>query len=315
MSAPFLGEPASNFRMEVDVISDGSHISSRAGAGPGNLNGNLAPDAADREARATMGRVLVVSVLAGALAAWMLVGCADTMTFSKDARAQGLKLYSEGNYADAAGAFRSAVRQMPDNYVNYYDLGQSYDQLGQYHESIAAYRSGWDVALASDRGQHDKFYQGKFVGALAAAIARSDTRDSEINWAVDRAHTRGTADDYLLLARVYMYRGDADSAIDSYDHASMLAPDRFDLAKEYGLYLEKMGQNRQAEVPLQRAYALYSGDGEVNAALRRVGVVPGPSLKDQGALAKPLVPRGPIPTVDMSKIIPGTGSPAASAGD
>src|SRR5215211_2055709 len=45
-----------------------------------------------------------------------LFGCADTVTFSKDAQTKGLSLYNEGQYADSAGAFRNAVRQRPNDY-------------------------------------------------------------------------------------------------------------------------------------------------------------------------------------------------------
>jgi hypothetical protein len=48
-------------------------------------------------------------------------------------------------------------------------------------------------------------------------------------------------------------------------------------------------------------------DEQVVGALRQLGVVPGPSLKEQGELAQPLVPKGPIPPLDMDKIKNGLG--------
>jgi Tfp pilus assembly protein PilF len=253
------------------------------------------------------------SLLAGLLVGCALAaGCADAITFSKDARVQGIKLYGDQNYADAAGAFQSAIRQQPRDYINYYDLGRCYDQMGQWHEAIAAYRNGWEVSLNTEAGQNDNKFRARVIDALAGSIARSDTRDLETATAVQKAHERQSGDDYLLLAKVYAYRGDADSAIDCYSQAAMIAPGRFDIAKEYGLYLEKLNQEQRAKVELRRAYALNGGDAEVNAALRRVGIVPGPGLDEPGALAKPIIPEGPIPSVDMSKIIPGQNSASAS---
>ena len=52
---------------------------------------------------------------------------------------------------------------------------------------------------------------------------------------------------------------------------------------------------------LKRAYQLNNKDQEVVAALRRVGVVPGPSLKEADQLAKPAVPKGPFPEVDVKR--------------
>jgi cytochrome c-type biogenesis protein CcmH/NrfG len=297
--------------MEVAVEREGSHLS-RLSFSSNHVNGRK-----ERLSPASVGGVIVVSVLAGALAAWMLVGCSDVLTYSDDARVQGLKLYDQHNYADAAGAFRNAIRQNPRIYSNYYNLGQCYDQMGNWHESIAAYRSGWDVCLADLMGKKDAHYQGLFVDGLSNAIAHSDTRDAETDAAVDRAKDRQSADDYLLLAKIYVYRSDADSAIDAYGRAASIDPNRFDIAKEYALYLMKLGQDRRAEVPLKNAYALNSNDAEVNAALRQIGIVPGPSLKDQDALAHPLVPKGPIPSLDIPTLVPGmnNSNSAAAPGD
>jgi hypothetical protein len=45
-----------------------------------------------------------------------------------------------------------------------------------------------------------------------------------------------------------------------------------------------------------------SQDQEVAAALRRVGTVPGPALKEQKQLAQPPIPQGPIPPLKMPRI-------------
>ena len=49
----------------------------------------------------------------------------------------------------------------------------------------------------------------------------------------------------------------------------------------------------KAELPLRKAYGMKQEDEDVNNALRRIGVVPGPGVLDQSALAKPIIPRGP----------------------
>jgi len=52
-------------------------------------------------------------------------GCADTITTTRDSQNRGLALYSDGNYADAAGAFRNTVRANPKDYQSLFYLGQS----------------------------------------------------------------------------------------------------------------------------------------------------------------------------------------------
>src|ERR1700722_17558412 len=128
--------------MEVAVtdLSTDIHASIPSASDSLDFAGQSAPTP-----RPGKGMILALSIVAGALLGLLVGGCGDMLTYSKDARAQGLKLYNQQSYADAAGAFRSAIRQDPVGYANYYSLGQCYDQIGQWRESIAAYRSGWDV--------------------------------------------------------------------------------------------------------------------------------------------------------------------------
>ena len=73
-----------------------------------------------------------------------------------------------------------------------------------------------------------------------------------------------------------------------------------DSVKYIRLYLEQLGQTKRADGELRRAYTLNSKDEEVAAALRRLGVVPGPSLKGEDGLEKPVLPLGPLPEVDLT---------------
>ena len=65
----------------------------------------------------------------------------------------------------------------------------------------------------------------------------------------------------------------------------LLAPARFDVAKEAGLYELGLDPNDPAAQSLKQAYADNPDDAEVNDALRRLGVVTGPSLRDERTLS------------------------------
>lgn len=243
--------------------------------------------------------------LAGVAILLGIAGCADVMTYSQDAHHEGLKLYRQGAYADAAGAFRNSVRQNPRNYQGYYYLGMCYDQLGQYQQAIVAFKTARQTINLTLEGKEDTQCRQNILNGLASSIARSDLRDAETDAAQRDAQDHQTAESWWLLGKIYAYRGDADSAIDAYNRAALLEPNNFMVVKDYGLYLERLGQSQRAEAPLRRAYSLNSQDDQVIAALRRIGVVPGPSLKDENQLAKPIIPKGPIPEVHVPNMLPG----------
>lgn len=225
----------------------------------------------------------------------LAAGCADVVTYSKDSRKEGLRLMRAQEYADAAGAFRNATRQNPRDYQSYYYLGESYAKLNQWQQAIAAYRTSLEVMDSTYAGREDVKFRQTAMNGYASAIAKSDSREVETNAVVQKAHSTAKANDWFLVAKVYAYRGDPDNAIEAYTRAEQIDPNNFFIAKERGLYLEQLNQQAKAEPSLRRAYAIQQDDEEVVAALRRMGIVPGLSLKAENALAQPVVPKGPIP--------------------
>src|SRR5882757_11187366 len=63
-------------------------------------------------------------------------GCAEAITYAKDAHKEGMSLYEQGDYVDAVAAFSNATRQNPRDYPSYYYLGASYQAMGSYQQSI-----------------------------------------------------------------------------------------------------------------------------------------------------------------------------------
>ncbi len=239
----------------------------------------------------TIGLVVTLSFAAA--------GCADMIKSGPGARDQGKRLYAEGNFTEAAGAFRNAVRQEPRDYKSYYYLGSSYAHMNAYEQAIQSYHSALKVMTVTLEGKEDKAFRPVVLDGLAQAIATAEKHSPELS-VPDEGSTN--PEDQFLRAKVFRYTGDADAAMQAYSQASNLDPKDFYVAKDYGLYLEQLGQQQNAAASLRRAYALNGKDEEVAAALRRIGIVPGPSLKNENDLAKPPVPKGPIPQVDWSKM-------------
>lgn len=157
----------------------------------------------------------------------------------------------------------------------------------------------------------------KVLDGLASALAKGDDNAAEI--ASLRSGPQGetahvgeqgdaaAAEDQFVLAKVYVIKGDADSALQAYDQATRLDPNNFAVAKEAGLFYEKANQTDKAKSSLITAYQIAHrkhdpDDEQVVAALRRIGVVPGPALLESRDLAEPIVPRGPLPEVDLAKV-------------
>src|SRR5690606_21930510 len=110
-----------------------------------------------------------------------IVGCADIVTYSQDAQQQGMQYYNAGQYTDAAGAFRNAVKQAPGNYEARYHLGNSYVRIGSYEKAIQSYRAALDAMSINYEGQRDTEFRAKVIDGLAQAVAQSPNRHAEMN--------------------------------------------------------------------------------------------------------------------------------------
>jgi tetratricopeptide (TPR) repeat protein len=232
------------------------------------------------------------------------------VTFAGDNRQAGTNAYNEGRYTDAAGSFKAAIRQDPRDYLSHYWLGQSYVQIGNYPGAIVAFRSCLDTRTVTLAGQEDDTIQAKAIEGLAQAIVKSDTSDFEVNQVEQKARSGSgakAAQEFFLLGKVYRYRKLPDMALDYYNRACLQDNRNFTYLKEYGLYLEQLQQNATAEATLRQAYTINGNDAEVNAGLQRLGIVPGLSLKSKNDLAKPPLPKGPIPEPDWAKVREGLG--------
>src|SRR5437764_84264 len=66
----------------------------------------------------------LIAVTVGLTALGVLAaGCAENITFAKDAKKKGFQQLNDNDYADAAGSFQNAVRQQPGDYEAHFYLG------------------------------------------------------------------------------------------------------------------------------------------------------------------------------------------------
>jgi tetratricopeptide (TPR) repeat protein len=256
---------------------------------------------------------LVSASIAGALLL-CLVGCGvDVLTWAKDAKRQGLQEYNDGNYAQAAGSFRNAIRQDPTDPESEYWLALCYEQTQSYHEAIDAYRTCLSLMPPPGTAHYDARMHNSAFDRLAHIVARYDTTGQEADLIGQAATRDQSSEDYRLLGRVFRYRGDADTSLDDYRRATQLDPTNFKAQREFGLYLEMLGQNQEAGTVLRDAYRLNQNDNGVNAALRRIGMEPGDSLLVQNPPSRPLLPQ--MPTDNDDEGLTPAASPASPGAD
>jgi len=216
--------------------------------------------------RAALALLLVCFLLISA-------GCTEALTYANKSREEGLKLYDQHYYADAAGAFRNSVRQDPRDYRSQYYLGLCYDELKQHHQAFSQFRTSLDVITQLGPVLADQNFRQQVLDAYGASVARNDENEAEISALTKRAQGSTTGEEWFILAKAFRLRGDADRAIDAYTRAARVAGENFYIRKEFGLYLlDPLAQNQEAEYWLRMANKLQPFDAQVNAGLAKLGV-------------------------------------------
>jgi Flp pilus assembly protein TadD len=211
-----------------------------------------------------------------------LLGCgSDVLTWSKDAKQQGIQDYNDGRYAEAAGAFSNAIRQSPMDPESEYWLALSYEQVQSYHEAIDAYKTSLRLMPAPGTVYYNAAMHDSAFDRLAKIVARFDPTGRETDLIVQTATQSRSSEDYRLLAWVFRYRGDADTSLENFRHSVQIDPTNFVAQRELGIYLEQLNQNQEAGQVLRDAYRLNQNDARVNSALRKIGMEPGDGLLAQ----------------------------------
>ncbi len=236
---------------------------------------------------------------AASLAGVPMLGCADTVTFSRSENAVAGTLLSEGEADEAAIIYANQVRRSPKDYRAHYNLGRAQAATGRTEEAIRSFRTALEVMPLTHSGQNDDQFRFFIVDELSSALAEHDSDGAQLTAIEGRSSGDKTLK--LLVAMTYAKGGDPDNAIRTFNEAVLLDRDDPQIPKQFGLYLESIAQADYAQQQLRRAYRLNSQDEEVAAALRRLGIIPGPAILSATQLSKPTVPLGPLPEVKWEK--------------
>jgi tetratricopeptide (TPR) repeat protein len=262
------------------------------------------------------GRIVLLGTIGASLAGCSSMQGVDVLTWSNDAKRQGMQQYNDGRYAEAAGCFRNAIRQNPIDPESEFWLAMSYEQTQSYHEAIDAYKTALELMPPAGTPHYSISMHDNAFDRLAHIVAANDPTGSETDLIAQAATRDNSSDDFRLLGRVFRYRGDADSGLENYRRAVQIDPANFVAQRELGLYLEQLTQNQEAAQVLRDAYRINQNDEQVNSALRRIGMEPGPGLlATEQPAARPLMPALPnsdpgLPTPAANTYVPSPDQPA-----
>jgi tetratricopeptide (TPR) repeat protein len=222
---------------------------------------------------------------------------------------RGLRLYNEGDFAQAIAVLAPAARQGDGSALAWQYLGAAYDALGRQDEALAAYRHGMRLAgspsyLAETAalrllelgraqaaidllaGELERFAQGASGARLRVLQSRALLqvgRIADAARAADEAVARDAqlADAYYQRAVVALARKDGLAAIDDLVTATALDARHLEARKALAMLRHAQGDDAEARRLLGEVLAVDPEDRDARTDLATLG----------GAGARPEPPR------------------------
>lgn len=213
-------------------------------------------------------------VAAAAVAAGVLIGvagCAGPRPLHV-VRAKGHEAMQVGDYERAYADFREYVDRMPDDAAARYDLGTVLAKMNRPKEAREQFNTAFDLKPTND----------DYADALAQAMHEAGATEDLYAFLRGRCESPGRPRDYLRLGRYAMLSGDVDEA-----ERALLTAARLDRGRsaEYHLALadfyESVSDVERAKQRLRYALYLRPKDEAIQARIRAMGEVPGPTFAMQ----------------------------------
>lgn len=208
-----------------------------------------------------------------ALAAMLLVGCGFNPNYEK---AQGFKAYERGDYLTAAGRYEPVTDQYPSDWEAHYYLGMCYLELGK------PVQAQTELEQALITKEYSSVWTQTILDSLAEAYFRQDRLDAMYGFLQAQIDKYGTWQDYARQARYMAKAGDIDGAALAYRKAAF-----FSRNQDAAIYIEiadfyaSIADYNRAKQSLRYAYFLDEGNAGIEDRFRRLGVVPGPTTREQ----------------------------------
>ena len=214
-----------------------------------------------------------------------LVCCAGCGGIGRSDNAQGVALYQQGNYRDAASHFQQALARQPGNPDCFYNLGATYHQQAKLFKNPAdrnVAEQYYHLCLARNP-DHEACQR-----ALAVLLVEEDRRDDAV------AQLRGWSqrqpydpDPHVELARLAQEQGDLAQAEKELTAALAVAPNDPRALVALGALREASGDPSQALANYSRALAAHPSQPVVAA---KVAALQPPPPASTATLPPPTFP-------------------------
>ena len=185
------------------------------------------------------------------------------------------KAIEAGNYAEAEQRLNKVLRNDPQDWEARYLMGLTYLETDRAVEA----QSQLELALAvKDRSREQT---PKILDALARALERQELYDQLYAFLDAQIERYEGWEDYARKARFLAKANDIDGAALAYRQAAYFSRNETeDIYLEMATFYEGLGDYDKAIQALKWAYYINDQHTQIPGRFRKLGVVPGPTLKE-----------------------------------
>jgi tetratricopeptide (TPR) repeat protein len=169
-------------------------------------------------------------------------------------------LLSQEKYDEAIMIMEDVLQTNPELTVVRYLIGMAYYRNNDNHKAEEQLKF---IPPESNLYEDSIFLRVKILSESDDYQSAIDLLQKEVSDAATRKSSF-----YILLASLYRENEEVEQAREIYEQASRLYPEDIDLLYNYGIFLEKIGEQEQAMVKMQAVLVLNPDNG---AALNYVG--------------------------------------------
>jgi len=208
-------------------------------------------------------------ILAGAaVVAAFVAGCSDQQTLPM-ARRDGNVAYANGNYELARQKYQDVVDRNRDNAEDKYNLGLSLMGLERYQEAHEQFRQAYELAPKNQ----------EYFAELCESMYATGQIDKLFASIRSRLRDKSDSADALLLAEYAQRIGALDEAVQALEQAIELdAGESADPYVAQATFYRSIGDTENELRSLRVVLSFDLENETVNARIRELGQIPGPSL-------------------------------------